>query len=149
MPPSDDFEDEDDGFLDTDGFTDADAEDEWVEDGGLLREVGEDEGVSPLYDVGVDEDVGPIYEEGVALDVDDNFGMEEWGPTEGDSGTMSDGPSFEVELESDFGRLCIASEDHNLTIAFTVPDLVQSLDREYEHDEIQDGIRHLDYSELK
>ncbi len=101
MPPSDDFEDEDDGFLDTDGFTDADAEVEWAEERAPLHEVGED--VSPLYDVGV---AGPIYEE----DVDDNFDMEEeWGLTEGDSRSMSDGTSFEVDPESDFGRLCIPS----------------------------------------
>jgi hypothetical protein len=140
MPPSDDFEDEEDGFLDTDGFTDADAEDEWAEEEAPLREVGEDEDVSPLYDVGV---AGPIYEEVV----DDNFDMEEeWGLTEGDSGSMSDGcTSFEVDHESDFGKLCIPSQGHNLTIAFTAPDLVQSLDREYEHDDI----RHFDYPELK
>lgn len=93
MPPSDDFEDEDDGFLDTDGFTDADAED--------YAEHFYDSLV-PLYTAGVDED----------LDMEDD-GFEEWGLTEGgDSGSMSDELSLEIDPEPD-SRMLYALEDLN------------------------------------
>jgi hypothetical protein len=45
MPPSDDFEDEEDGFFDTDGFTDHDVEDYAYDDD------------IPLYEAGVGEDL--------------------------------------------------------------------------------------------
>lgn len=83
VPHSDDFEDEDDGFLDTDGFTDAD---------------GEDYAEYTVYD-----DV-PLYEAGMGEDLDmENDGYGEWGLT-GDSGSMSDGPSLEIDPEPDSGR---------------------------------------------
>lgn len=88
MPPSDDFEDEEDGFVDTDGFTDPDAEDYAYDDD------------IPLYEPGVGED----------LDMEDD-GYGEWGLT-GGSGSMSDGPSLETDPEPDSSR-SYAPEDLN------------------------------------
>ncbi|KIL70102.1 hypothetical protein M378DRAFT_156158 [Amanita muscaria Koide BX008] len=92
VPPSDDFEDEDDGFLDTDGFTDADAEDfvgddvepsgdNWDDDVALMDELC--------------DEIGADFDEDIEIDRDDEYGL-----TEGDSASMLDTTSLEIELET-------------------------------------------------
>ncbi|KAF8627186.1 hypothetical protein AX15_004504 [Amanita polypyramis BW_CC] len=75
MPNSDDIEDEEDGFLDTDGFTDVDAEDFTEDDPDIFNDVWDGTTVDDIYEDALD------FDEDVEAEGD---ACEEWGLQEGD-----------------------------------------------------------------
>ncbi|KAK2466176.1 hypothetical protein APHAL10511_001818 [Amanita phalloides] len=124
MPPSDDFEDEDDGFLDMDGFTDAE---EFTE--------GYAEDDVQVFSDPWDYDLGPPADMDEDVEIhSDVYGFDE-GLTEGDSASMSDIASLEVD--SQFGS------------ALELNHSLEARHDGYGHEEVLDDIRQLDFSDAK